>query len=355
MNPRLFVARACALVAFTVALTGAAVRPAAADDDTLTLIGGSYPTALFEVFVDVAEHAGFYKEQHLKVNVQYAGNPAVAIQAVAAGKGDIASINISQMLTGYAKGVRMTAFLARGPRLQGVLGVLDSSKIRTLADFKGATIGETTIGQPGEIFTRVMLAGAGLHPGDFSFAPVGSGAQAVGAITGGKVDALTQPYPALRIYEVTANVKFRYFFQPILSDVPDDAFVATPQTIATKGDLLKRFSRAIVEAAILTRVNPELAAKYFAMDSGLKVTPQAIQDEINVLHATRDLLDAADPTSPRIGDMPLRGMKLLTKFMYDNGLTPTLVPAEAEVTEAFIPYANAFDHKAFIAKVKALR
>jgi NitT/TauT family transport system substrate-binding protein len=347
------IARTGAVVAFALSALVVAPRPAAADD-TLNLIGGSYPTALFEVFVDVAEHAGFYKEQHLNVNLTYAGNPSVAVQAVAAGKGDVASINIEGMLIGYDKGVRMTAFFARGPHLQGVLGVLDASPIKTLADFKGATIGETSIGQPGEIFTGVMLAGAGLKKGDYSFAPIGTGAQAIAAITSGKVDAVTQPYPALRIYATTAHLKFRYFFQPILSDVPDDAFVASPQAIATKGDLLRRFSRAIVEAAILTRVNPDLAARYFAESSGLKVTPQAIQDEIDVLNSTKDLLTGSDPTSMKIGDMPMRGMRLLTRFMYENGMTQTLVPADAEDTEQFVQYANDFDHRAFIAKVKAM-
>ena len=58
--------------------------------------------------------------------------------------------------------------------------------------------------------------------------------------------------------------------------------------------------------------------------------------------------------SPRIGEMPLRGMAVLTKFMADTGLTPTLVPATDLVTDQFIPYANDFDHRALIAKAKAM-
>jgi ABC-type nitrate/sulfonate/bicarbonate transport system substrate-binding protein len=42
-----------------------------------------------------------------------------------------------------------------------VLGVLDDSPIRTLAGFKGTTIGELTLGQSSEYYTNVMLAGAG--------------------------------------------------------------------------------------------------------------------------------------------------------------------------------------------------
>jgi hypothetical protein len=53
--------------------------------------------------------------------------------------------------------------------------------------------------------------------------------------------------------------------------------------------------------------------------------------------------------------MPLRGAAVLAKFMYDNGLTAQIVPAQAIATNQFIPYANDFDHRAFIARVKAMR
>jgi NitT/TauT family transport system substrate-binding protein len=342
-----------AMAACAVLALAAFPRPAVADD-ALTLVD-IYPSSYFEVLPDVAERAGFFKEQHLTVTIQYAGNPAVAVQSVAAGKGDIASINSDGIILGYDKGVRMTAFLSHSPRFQDVLGVLETSPIRTLADFKGKVIGETSIGQPGEVFTRVLLAGAGLGRGDYTFAPIGIGAQAIAAITSGKADGLVQPLPQQRIYEVTGGLKFRYFFNPLLSDVPNSAWVTAPATIASKADALRRFSRAMVKASILIRVNPQLAARYFVEGAGGKVTDEAIADELRLLEATQDLLPAVDPTSTTIGLIPLRGVKVYTKFMYDNGLTAQLVPATAVVTGQFIPYANDFDHKAFIAQAKAMR
>jgi hypothetical protein len=41
--------------------------------------------------------------------------------------------------------------------------------------------------------------------------------------------------------------------------------------------------------------------------------------------------------------------------MNANGLVNAVVPASAVVTNEFIPYANAFDHTAFIARAKAMR
>jgi ABC-type nitrate/sulfonate/bicarbonate transport system substrate-binding protein len=339
---------ACAALALAVC-----PRPAAADD-ALTLVD-IVPSSFFEVLPDVAQHAGLFKAEHLNVTIQYAGNPSVAVQFVAAGKADVASINSDPIILGYDKGVRMTAFLSHSPRFQDVLGVLAASPIRTLAGFKGKVIGETSVGQPGEIFTRALLAGAGLSRSDYSFAPIGIGAQAIAAITSGKVDGLVQPFPQQRIYEVTGGLKFRYFFNPLLGDVSNSAWVTSPAIIQAKADVLRRFCRAMVEESILIRENPQLAAKWFVADAGGKVTDQAVADEIRLLDVTQDLLPAVDPTSKTIGLIPLRGVKLYTKFMYDSGLTAQLVPAEAVVTDQFIAYANDFDHPAFIARAKAMR
>jgi NitT/TauT family transport system substrate-binding protein len=340
---------ACALVALAVAPC-----PARADD-TLNLIGGSFPTAFYEVLADVAQQGGFFKEEGLTVNVQYAGNPAVAIQALAGGKGDVASGNINGILQGYARGVRMTAIFSRSPSFLDVTAVLVGSPIRTLTDFKGKTLGVRTVGQPTEIYTGQLLAGAGLKKSEYSFAPIGSGAQAIDALTTGKVDGAAFPYPELKTYENAANIKFRYFFDPILKDIPDDGFIASPATIAAKGDQFKRFFRAIVKAAILIRVNPQLAAKYFVQGSGQKVTDEAVATEARLLTISQDLLPAHDLANPRIGEFPVRGIEVLAKYMVDQGLTPNRIPARELVSDQFIAYANDFDRKAFIARAKAMK
>jgi NitT/TauT family transport system substrate-binding protein len=346
---KLFAVLACAIVALAVL-----PRPASADDH-LTLIGGSFPTAFYEVLADVAQQGGFFKDEHLDVDVQYAGNPAVAIQALAGGKGDIASGNINGILQGYARGVRMTAVFSRSPSFLDVTAVLDSSPIRTLADFKGKTLGVRTVGQPTEIYTGQLLAGAGLKKGEYAFAPIGSGAQAIEALTTGKVDGAAFPYPELKTYENAAHIRFRYFFDPILKDIPDDGFIAAPATIAAKSDQLGRFCRAIVKASILIRVNPQLAARYFVQGSGMKVTADAVATEARLLSISQDLLPAHDLTNPRIGEMPARGIQVLAKYMVDQGLTPQLIPASDLVTDRFIAFANDFDRKAFVARAKAMK
>jgi NitT/TauT family transport system substrate-binding protein len=328
---------------------------AARADDVLTVIGGSNPAGFFEVLDDVAEAGGYLKEQHLTVTKAFSGNASTCAQLVATGKGDVCSLSVEPAIQGYEKGLRLQFFFDRDPRYDYMLGVLPDSPIATLADFKGKVIGEVNAGSAVEPAVISMLAGAGLKRGDYTFVPVGSGAAGLAAFAGKKVDALAFPSVEMQTYEVWGNLKIHYFYHPLLRDIGNVGFAATPAVIAAKGDLLKRYARAMAEAAIVIRENPLLAAKDFLIVSGQKATPDAIQTEARVLEASQADLPGIDPASNRIGYMSPQGLAVYSTFLYDYGLTSHPVPASTLVTNAFIPYANAFDHRAFIARVRAQR
>jgi NitT/TauT family transport system substrate-binding protein len=336
-----------------VALIALAWFPSpAAADDALTLIGGSAATGYYEVLDDVAERAGFFKAEHLDVTIQYTGIAGVAAQLVAAGKGDVCSLAIEPIIQGYERGLHLEAFFSRDPVYDYALAVLDDSPVKTLADLKGATIGEISPGSPAEISTNSMLLGAGLQKGDVSYQVIGNGAQAITALTSHKVAAAAFPYPELLTYEAVAHIKFRYFHHPILKDIGNVAYAASPDAIANKPDLLRRFARAHVMAAILIRENPALAARYFLEGAGVKVTDEALLNETRLLSFSEDQLPGIDPASKKIGYMSPRGLQIYSQFMADNGLTKGVVPVSAVLTDQFIDYANDFDHQALIARVK---
>jgi hypothetical protein len=77
--------------------------------------------------------------------------------------------------------------------------------------------------------------------------------------------------------------------------------------------------------------------------------------ETRLLAVSQDQLPGYDLANPALGKMSATGMGILANFLYQSGLTTQLVPTSAIVTDAFIPFANDFDHKAFIAQAKALR
>ncbi len=347
-------ARAMAGAAAVVLACTWTIAPARADD-TINVVSGATPAAFFEVLGDVAEYAGFYKEQHLIVNKNYAGNPGAATQLVASGKGDVVTSVIEPLISGYDKGLRLVDFFSRDPGYEWVVGVLDTSPIRTLSDFKGTTIGEISLGDPSEMVVEQTLAGAGLKKSDYTLVPIGVGAAAVAAMTSKKVDGVAFPYPELGIDTAVTGLKFRYFWHPILKDVPDVGYSARPETIRDRADALRRFARANVKAAILIRVNPQLAAKYFLQGEGVQQTPESLAKQTHLLETMYDQLPGVVPTSKKIGHIPPAGVGVLAKFLYNGGYVNSLVPVSAIVTDQFIDYANDFDHKAFIEQAKAMR
>jgi NitT/TauT family transport system substrate-binding protein len=342
------------ILAIAAVATLGAPTPARADD-TLQVITGAQPSAYYQVLDDVAQLGGYYKAEHLIVNVNYAGNPTIAAQLVSSGKGDIGAEAVEPLIIGYERGVRLEAFFSRAQTNEYVLGVNADSPIRRLADFKGQILGEYSVGSSAEDYVNSMLAGAGLSRGDYSYIPIGNGAQAIQALNAHKVAGAAFPVLELLNYQITAGQKYRFFFHPILQYIGDTAYVATPATIQSKADALKRFCRATAKAAILIRENPRLAARWYLEGAGIKVTDDAVDKEVQLLVLAQDMLPGANPTSSRIGAIPPAGMAVLAQAMFENGRTSQPISPALFDTDQFVDYANDFDHKAEIARAKSMR
>ncbi len=336
-------------------LLAAGSAAAARAAETLTIIEGASAPGLQDALELVADGAGFYREQRLDVRKEYANNAGLAAQLVAAGKADVASLAVEPILTGWERGLRLQFFLARAARLSYVLAVPATSPIRTLAGFKGADIGETNTGSSGEVSAGSMLAGAGLRKGDYAYIPIGYGARALDAIATNRVAGVAFPHAELITMEAVENATFRYFRSPILKDVANVGYAALPATIAAKSDVLARFSRAIVEAAFFIRKNPAAAARLFLTGTGAKVTPEALRIKTLELTLLEDDLPAADAASPRIGYLSPLGLELYSRSIVDVGVAHQVVPGSAIVTDRFVRFANAFDHRAVAALAAGAR
>jgi NitT/TauT family transport system substrate-binding protein len=349
MNARIVAAAVAALLACTV------TRGAASADDVLTVFHGSFPPPMDSVADVVADKMGYFKDEHLTIDAQYANNASVCLAEIALGKGDVCAGFVEPIILGYAKGLRLQLFLNHAPRYVYRLAVLGDSPIERLADFKGTTIGEISQGGMGEIPTDATLAGAGLHRSDYTYAPIGLGPQALAALTTHKVDAVVLPAQEIEKMEGLEHLTFREFPNELLADVPNMAFATTPLALRTKPDLLARFSRAMVKAYVFVRVNPAASARMYIEGSNQKVTPDLLANMTSVIEAMEPDSPAYDLANKRIGYVSARGVALYCRFFVDAGRTPELVPGADLVTDRFIAFANDFDRQAVIAQAKATR
>jgi NitT/TauT family transport system substrate-binding protein len=323
-------------------------------DDALSVVAGNPTPGLFDTLELIADGAGFYRQQHLIVTKNYSQGPSAAAQLVATGKADVVSISVEPVLIGYEKGLRLQFFLSRQARYSYVLGVLAGSPIRSLADFKGTVLGESTAGSPAEVAADSMLAGAGLKPSDFSYIPVGIGAGALSAMTSHRVDGGAFSYFEFANDEAVGQTAFRIFRHPILKDIGNVGYAATPETIRTKADQLRRFSRAIVEAALFVRLNPAAAARLYLQGTGQRVTDDALRNTTRLLALLKDDFPAADPANKRIGLLPPRNLDLYGSYLAQYGMIHAPVPGDAITTTQFIGYANDFDHKALEKQIMSM-
>ncbi|MGD1070507.1 MAG: ABC transporter substrate-binding protein [Bryobacteraceae bacterium] len=322
-------------------------RPALAENEesALSVVKDGKTPPLMNALNLIAEGAGFYKEEHLRVATVASDGPVDARRICSSGEGDICPVGMEPLVAPSPTGVQLKMFLARISKFGYVIGVPEDSPIRTPADLKGKKIGvHSATGTSATFATESELSASGLKPADYELVTAGLNEQALDALASGKVAALGLPYYEMLPF-IVAGAKLRIFRHPTLGDVPNSGYAAAPSVIAAKEDALEHFSRAIVKASLLVRYNPAAAARALLTADGKPFGDADLRRKTAELTAWEDDLPAADPANRRIGAISMTGTQAYIQLMADAGVIKTAIPASQVVTDQFIEFANDFDHK----------
>ena len=319
-------------------------RPALADA-ALSVVLGAHTPALMNTLNIIAERAAFLPRGRPHGLDNPGERRARGRPAMFRRPGRICPIGIEPLLTNYSDGIRLKMFLSRASKFSYVIAVPEDSPIRTLADFRGKSIGVhvITAAASGVFTTQSALSVAGLKPTDYTLVPIGYENDAANAIASGRVAGAAFPYYEF-IPLMVSGRKFRIFYHPLFKDVPNAGYAASPAVMATKGDALKAFSRAIVKASLLVHFNAAAAARMLLSEGGKPFTDADLQRETAELNAWQSDLPASDPGSTRIGALSVSGMQRYIQLLADAGVTKSVLPASEVVTEDYVEFANHFDH-----------
>ncbi|HWA20879.1 MAG TPA: ABC transporter substrate-binding protein [Caulobacterales bacterium] len=329
------------------------IQPARADE--LSLVFGGETPPLMNSLNLIANGAGFYEAENLKISKSVVDGTAKAVQLCASGQADICPIGVEAAISGYDDGARLKMFLTRASKFGYVIAVLDDSPIKTLAELKGKKIGVHSLAGTSPIFaTHSALKTVGLTPSDYTLVAIGITDAAAEAFRSRKVDAVALPLYELVPYMV-AGLKMRIFHHPTLEASANAGYLAAPSVIAAKQDAFRRFSRAIVKASLLVRYNPEAAARARLVAEQKPFAAEDVRKNAAELNAWQDDLPAANPKSKRIGAPSVAGMQSYIELLHEAGVTKAVFPASDIVTDEFIPFANEFDRKKFETAAKAMR
>lgn len=313
----------------------------------LSIVLGKPKLSLMDTLYLVAEGAGFFAAERVAVNVVRVGGAAEAVDLCSSGGGDLCPMGIEPILNGYERGVRLQLFLARERSFTYVLCVPEDSPVVALTDLKGKAIGVHLLGPggAGPVAIDSMMAAVGVAKSDYTFVPTGYEDAAWAHVLAGRVAAVG--FPSYDYIPLTARgVKMRIFRHPVLKDVVNGGYAASPATMAGKGDALGGFSRAIVKAAVLVHFNAAAAARLVYEAYGEPFTAADVELKTRELNLWQALLPAADPANPRIGVVSAAGMQRYLDVLANYGAANAAIAGAAVVTERFIAIANDFDRAA---------
>lgn len=212
-------------------------------------------------YASVPDYLGFWSDQGLKVDFQPFHGSGDVMTAVATGKTLIGSGGTKSTMTAIANGNADTrVFYSYIPNNPYWPVVLPDSPIQSLEDLEGKTVGTFSLSGDGAGLLKGVMRSQGLDTESMKIVEVGTGAEAMQALTKGRIDAY------MGYDSVYGQIEaLGYPLRRIDSEIDDYGFmggiVATADTLKNQRDLLVKFGRGLAMAAVFTTANPECALR----------------------------------------------------------------------------------------------
>jgi NitT/TauT family transport system substrate-binding protein len=140
---------------------------------------------------DLAKALGYFDAEGLDVDITYTKGGSEAATALASGSCEYSGNAIDHAIAAADRGksLVMIADFMNQPGIALLIRPGDKDKYKTFADFKGKTIGVTSIGSATHVLATWMAHRAGLGKDDLKIIGVGGGATMISALSGNQVDA----------------------------------------------------------------------------------------------------------------------------------------------------------------------
>jgi NitT/TauT family transport system substrate-binding protein len=251
---------------FLQAAAGLGLAPLAARAQTLAKVKyvHSSPVARpYHAYTFSGKSAGLYDKIGLDPEFLFISGSAATLQLLISGDADIGNIGILEFISSKKKQptLPLSVVYCHDYRGSYVTIVPEDSPIKTVADFKGKTVGVLSLAAGTVPTLKAMARQAGIDPASIQFVGVGADAAAMVALKSGRVDAYSHFIGAIAGLE-NLGVKFRSFSP----DVSSGVFVTSNALLAKNRDLVVRGLQGIALSTRFAQLNPAAAARnYYSM------------------------------------------------------------------------------------------
>ncbi len=333
-----------------LALAGLMSGPALAAQE-MTVQGGAPVPYLGFLPVYVAEHAGFFKEEGLDVQMNYASNAGMAAQLVAAGNGDLAVNTFEPTAQGVEKGMKTKIFLQTNESMLYYVGIPQDSGIKEISDLKGKKIGVSNLGSSALPIIKSMLDESGVPHSSSTFLPVGVGGQAMAALNTGKVDALAL-WDGIYFGLERGGAKLNYLYHPTLHKFGNFGYMTSDQALKNKNDELCAFGRAVGKANYFLHENPRAVVPMY-WESNPSARGNGDEDAFNKTLDEITKMVATYGSGDTFGAIDKQGFTAYLSMLKEQGYISKPLSVEDVATDALTACANEFDKDAVREQARA--
>ena len=297
-----------------------------------------------------ADEMGFFAEEGIEVewlNDSSASNVATQVQQ---GNVEIGIVSPEPVLIGHETGDFDALYYASMFR-KSIFGVAvpEDSDIQSAADLEGARIGVTSLGASGVPIAEAVARDAGVDPSTLEFLAIGTGAQAMAALEGGEVDALSLFDTQYQTFE-NNGVPLRELDLGEIVNLTSGGLLALPENIEADPDLYIGAARAVAKGVLFTAENPEATVRIFweehpESQSTELSEEEALEQELSILNKRMTKYDLDSPDE-QWGSFPEGSIQALIDFMAAAGTIEGTVTPEEVFTDQYIDQIDDFDREA---------
>ncbi len=164
-------------------------------------VGGK--TTLYYLPLTIAEQLGYFTDEGLSVEISDFPGGSKSLQALMGHSVDVVSGAFEHTIVMQTLAQKVQAFVLQGTNPGISLGIATAraAAYSWPKDLKGMKVGVTAPGSSTQMLVNHLLNSVGLTPDDVSIVGVGTGAQAVAAMRGGELDAISNVDPVMMLLE----------------------------------------------------------------------------------------------------------------------------------------------------------
>ncbi len=314
-----------------------------------------------------AEELGYFKEARIAMEYIPVSGSGVSIPMLISGQLQSTNASLEPLTISRAPGKQNFPLLfvynhVRNSSWEFV--VLDSSPIKTVADFRGKSIGVPAMSSGNVFMTRAILRAEGIPFDQAPLQPVGFGIQAFEALRGKQVDVLNL-WATMHAMLDRSGTKIRRIAYPAaFQNLSSHGFLFSKKTIEENPGLVSRFGRAATKGVVACEAAPENCLRAFfrrypnLRPSTAKTEEEAIKLELPVLMARLGNIAITNPAEKKqYGVYQDRDWKVLIDALKLGEQIPNdvTIPYDSLYTNRFAKDYNDFDIDTVVQQAKAYR